>query len=398
MAVVMRICLQRMDLTTPDPLLLDKHAAGHTLAAVIALLVSPLLPCTPTMYHCSCLQPQIFTVAPRAIRINMAPLFGTTSSAPVQLEDSPEPSPATRLDETKSIADLLDEISRSPTTTRPASPVDASPVDVSPCIPRRTNNFLPMGHAHMQAAQALTAHLQQIDHLNLSQQQQLQQQLQQQYPPQRPPRNNNIYEEMDWDPTPTSPTPSSPLFASPNPQPEAAPAQSNHRAFATQGERATQPFGSAPIEPRKGPFWYRVPPAPTTPAQRVFNPPNQPRLRSSPVEAQAPGAAEGVRFRLGGGGMGMGGSFGRDGALQQQEQQQQQSRELQHVAFAEPSFFAERVVGGGVGSGGQGGRSDPRNELSGMFGDAFKLDGEERKVREGGWLTRVLKGGDGKKA
>jgi hypothetical protein len=324
----------------------------------------------------------------------MAPLFGTTSSPPVQREDSPEPSPATRLDETKSIADLLDEISRSPTTTTPASPVDVSPVDVSPCIPRRTNNFLPMGHAHMQAAQALTAHLQEIDHLNLSQQQQLQQQLQQQYPPQRP--RHNAYEEMDWAPTPTSP-----VFASP--QPETAPAKSKHRAFATQGERATQPFGSAPTEPRKGPFWYRVPPAPTTPAQRVFNPPNQPRLRSSPVEAQAPGAADGVRFRGLGGGMGMGAAFGRDGA---QQQQQSSSRELQHVAFAEPSFFAERAVGAGggsgsgSGSGGLGGRSDPRNELSGMFGDAFKLDGEERRAIEGGgWLSRVLKGGgDGKKA
>lgn len=123
------------------------------------------------------------------------------------------------------------------------------------------------------------------------------------------------------------------------------------------------------------------------------------------MEAQAPGAADGVRFRQGGGmgggmGMGMGAGFGRDGG---QQQQQQQSRELQHVAFAEPSFFAERAVGGGGrgGSGGLGGRSDPRNELSGMFGDAFKLDGEERKAREGGgWLSRVLKGGgdDGKKA
>jgi hypothetical protein len=52
MAVVMRICLQRMDLTTPDPLLLNKHAAGHALATVIALLVSPLLPCNPAVaYH-----------------------------------------------------------------------------------------------------------------------------------------------------------------------------------------------------------------------------------------------------------------------------------------------------------------------------------------------------------
>ncbi|KAK4157656.1 Ima1 N-terminal domain-containing protein [Chaetomidium leptoderma] len=333
LAVGIRIFLQSVDLTTPNPLLLHIQTAGHTIAVAVALL--------------------IFSLAPAAIRINMAPLFGTTSSQPLQLHDPVEPSPSgpsSRLDETKSIADLLDEISRSPTSTTPPSPVD-----ISPSIPQRRTNFLPMGHAHTQAAQTLTAHLQQIDHLNLSQQQQQQQQ---------PSLNNNNYhhppDEMDW-----------------------RSSSSKHRAFNTQGQRPSQPFGSAPTEPRKGPFWYRVPPAPTTPAQRVFNPPNQPRLRASPVKFRR--RRDGDVTSL------TGGKDAEDGGQQQQQQ----------VAFAEPSFFANMVVGTG---GGEAGRSDPRNELSGMFGEGFKLDGEAARAREGGggggWLRRFARGGgggDGKK-
>ncbi|KAK4101972.1 hypothetical protein N658DRAFT_485819 [Parathielavia hyrcaniae] len=251
MAVALRISLQTSwDLTSSNPLLLNVQTAGHAFVAAFAIL--------------------IFTLAPRAIHINMAPLFGATSNQPLLHEPSgPTPTPASsRLDETKSIADLLDEISRSPT-----SPTPPSPVDLSPSITRHSNRP-PMGHAHTQAAQALTAHLQQIDTLHL----------QQSPSPFHPTAGMGGGDEMDWSPTPTS---HHPLTATAT-TPDAIGAQpSQYRAFNTRGQRPTQPFGSAPTEPRKGPFWYRVPPAPTTPAQRVFNPPNRPGLRPSSVEKAA---------------------------------------------------------------------------------------------------------------
>ncbi|KAK4122808.1 hypothetical protein N657DRAFT_634800 [Parathielavia appendiculata] len=337
MAVALRIFLQTgWDLTSPNPLLLNMQTAGHAFVAAFAAL--------------------IFILAPRAIHINMAPLFGATST------------------------DLLDEISRSPTSPNPPSPVD-----LSPSVPRRSNKP-PMGHAHTQAAQTLTAHLQQIDTLHLQQS------------PSPFSSTAGIGggggDEMDWSPTPfSSPFPLTTTAAAAA-TPDAIAQQSKYRAFNTRGQRATQPFGSAPTEPRKGSFWYRVPPAPTTPAQRVFNPPNRPGLRLSSVEKAAGGsgvrgsdAPSGgvVRFRgrdgttlarEGGLGGGCGGS-GEEG-------------EKRQVSFAEPRLFAEVVVGGrNAGGAGEGGRGDPRNELSGMIGEGLKLDGEEGKAKEGGgWFTR----------
>ncbi|KAJ4306753.1 hypothetical protein N0V88_000120 [Collariella sp. IMI 366227] len=67
LAVIVRVCLQRMDLTTPEPMLLNMQTAGHTLAVFFTLL--------------------IFILAPRSIQINMAPLF-STSTKPLKLHDS----------------------------------------------------------------------------------------------------------------------------------------------------------------------------------------------------------------------------------------------------------------------------------------------------------------------
>lgn len=295
----------------------------------------------------------------------MAPLFSASSTQPpLQLQEPPSPSPASRLDETKSIADLLDEISRSPTSPTPPSPTDNLPP--SPLQQRRTNP-LPMGHAHTQAAQALTANLSQINHLNLSHHQPR--------PSPSPYSNHPSADEMDWSPTPSSSFTST-TTARPNGMGTAMGTGtemgtggiSRHRAFNTQNQRppTSQSFGSAPTEPRKGPFWYRVPPAPTTPAQRVFNPPNQPRLRPSPVDS---GAQVGFRFgKTGTGGETRVGGVGGGG------------EQRQVVAFAEPSFFAadlERKRGGRDGrSGGGSGRGDPRDGLSGMFGEGFSLDGD----------------------
>jgi hypothetical protein len=258
------------------------------------------------------------------------------------------------------MAELLDEIIRSP-----SSPTPPSPVDLSPSIPRHSNH-LPMGHAHTQAAQTISNSLHNLNSLSFADS--------------RPSSSYNASEEMDWSPTPAS-SASNNYFAS-----DAASGggfKSPYRAFNTQGQRQSQPFGSAPTEPRANkPFWYRVPPAPTTPAQRVFNPPNQPRLRPSPVEQQK----QQVRFRGPDGttlardlnnnkdSMGLGGSS---------------AEGKKPVAFAEPSFFADVVVGG------ERAKTDPRNELSSMFGTGFKLEEGRSKEGGGGWLKRFVGGGGG---
>jgi hypothetical protein len=65
-------------------------------------------------------------------------------------------------------------------------------------------------------------------------------------------------------------------------------AQSKHRAFNSVRpiEDGTQLFGQTPVKSQSSPFWFKVPPAPITPAQQLRNPPNQPRLRVSSQEVK----------------------------------------------------------------------------------------------------------------
>lgn len=246
------------------------------------------------------------------------------------------------------MAELLDEISRSPTSTNNPP----SPVEMSPAI-SRTRPQPPMGHAHTLAAQNITASLQRIDSLNISRS--------------SPGTNSSPFvngdygsgsDEMDWTPTPST------SFISP------------YRAFNTRDQRPAQPFGAAPTNPDSGkPFWYRVPPAPTTPAQRAFNPPNQPRLRPSPIDKEEQGKRM-IRFR------------GADGTVLARDVNgggDNNKNGEGDVKFAEPSFFAENVVR----------REDPRDGLTGLFEGSFRL--EEKEEKSGGWLRRIGWGGGEKR-
>ncbi|TAQ85072.1 hypothetical protein B7494_g6591 [Chlorociboria aeruginascens] len=57
--------------------------------------------------------------------------------------------------------------------------------------------------------------------------------------------------------------------------------ESQYRAFnpTRTVQRSKEAFGQAPTVPEPRAFWFKVPPAPITPAHRLRNPPNQPRLR-----------------------------------------------------------------------------------------------------------------------
>ncbi|RKF60279.1 hypothetical protein OnM2_052014 [Erysiphe neolycopersici] len=68
--------------------------------------------------------------------------------------------------------------------------------------------------------------------------------------------NTHTYEEMDWQST-----------------------QSSHRAFNPRPKTNVQQFNHTPVSNKPSPFWFRIPAAPTTPAQRLRNPPNQPNLQ-----------------------------------------------------------------------------------------------------------------------
>lgn len=71
-----------------------------------------------------------------------------------------------------------------------------------------------------------------------------------------------IEDEMDW-------TPAQPVVV-----------ESEHRAFQPMAslEGQARGFGQAPVEASSRPFWYKVPAAPITPAQRLRNPPNKPKF------------------------------------------------------------------------------------------------------------------------
>jgi hypothetical protein len=74
-------------------------------------------------------------------------------------------------------------------------------------------------------------------------------------------------EPMDWSPS--------------------VPQVSQHRAFLpSTRDPNSKLFGDSPVNGQNSAFWYKVPPAPTTPAQRRYNPPNKARLRVAPQETK----------------------------------------------------------------------------------------------------------------
>lgn len=121
-----------------------------------------------------------------------------------------------------------------------------------------------------------------------------------------------------------------------------SPTKSQHRAFSTlqPGQSQKLKFGETPTHERAGTFWAKIPPAPTTPAQRVFNPPNAPLIRTNPASTssiQFQGSKKGLNFR------------------------QSQTQAPPPTIFAQPTFLPEPP-------------RDERDSLSDMFKRSFTLD------------------------
>lgn len=112
---------------------------------------------------------------------------------------------------------------------------------------------------------------------------------------------------------------------------------SQHRAFATYQPGQTvgkRGFNDTPTTNERGAFWAKIPPKPTTPAQRLFNPPNRPVIRTSPAAHQA-NSLFGVQDG-GSGGVGTGSTiFGQ----QQQQRSQPTASASSNTIFAQPSLF-----------------------------------------------------------
>ncbi|KAI0467880.1 hypothetical protein F4859DRAFT_492948 [Xylaria cf. heliscus] len=134
-----------------------------------------------------------------------------------------------------------------------------------------------------------------------------------------------------------------------------SPSASQHRAFSSYNPykvKNTNPrFSDAPTEPKSGPIWYKVPPAPTNPAQRLRNPPMRPIIRESPKEKKETFFQSSGRQPL---------NFG--------SRSQENPVELN---MAPPKFYAPEP------------QDDPRDGLSSMFAHSFSLSPspEEREVR-----------------
>ena len=166
-----------------------------------------------------------------------------------------------------------------------------------------------------------------------------------------------------------------------------SPSASQHRAFSTYNPykvRNTNPrFSDTPIEPKAGPIWYKVPPAPTTPAQRLRNPPLKPIIRESPkdnnglesiFQKKNPGRQQQQQQRTG------------DNSIcntPPPSQSQSFSQSQSDLTFAEPRFYAPEP------------QDDPRDGLTRMFASSFSIspgpdDEAMRRSRSGGGVSSFV--------
>lgn len=135
-----------------------------------------------------------------------------------------------------------------------------------------------------------------------------------------------------------------------------------NRAFGTyQPGQATEKrgFNETPTTNKSGVFWAKIPPKPTTPAQRAFNPLNRPVIRTSPVtQVKNPLGFHGSSST----GISTGSTmFGQH--RQQPQQQQQQSppsATASNTIFAQPSLLLPP-------------RPDERDSLAEAFTQSFSI-------------------------
>ncbi|KAK7740002.1 hypothetical protein SLS62_011173 [Diatrype stigma] len=152
-----------------------------------------------------------------------------------------------------------------------------------------------------------------------------------------------------------------------------SPSASQHRAFSTYNPykvKNTNPrFSDTPIEPKAGPIWYKVPPAPTTPAQRLRNPPMKPLIRESPKEAKENFFSQNSRSDRGRVDIGP----------------SKPSASARETIFSNPTFYAPEP------------KDDPRDGLTHMFASSFSIspDPDDQETRRRNATAARNNGGGG---
>lgn len=279
----------------------------------------------------------LYRASPNLIRVEHIPLWQPKTRSISGPPASPlveKPPPPTRDGGQQTMADILDEILNESAPGPPSSPTLDSPtpsrtfpaMDRLEPAPQKTAynpstafmspNPFRKQHGH-QDPQASTSQNFDLGGLSISDS------------PRPRTRQTPQYDmEMDWSPT-----------------------QSQHRAFSSfqPGPARKLKFGETPVQDRPGVFWAKVPPAPITPAQRVFNPPNLPVIRASPTST-----LNSIRFQ--------GGNL--SSALRKPQPVTSSSTE-----FAEPKLRLKPI-------------SDERDSLAEMFTRSFSLDPEPENDRQ----------------
>ncbi|KAK9414600.1 putative Ima1 N-terminal domain-containing protein [Seiridium unicorne] len=272
----------------------------------------------------------VYKVAGKAIRTDNTPLFGTRQSAPSAQRTSAPPDLHPRPND---LSGVLDEImasspkgveSHASTPQSVASPYQSMGLGGGPL----RNGFIGTPSRQPRSGGFGGLNLSSSPHDSGMESQ-----------------TTQYGEEMDW-----------------------SPSGSQHRAFSTHepykvknpNPRFTNSrlgFNDTPLEPKPGPFWYKVPPAPMNPAQRLRNP-TQPVIRESPKERQENFFSNSRKtLDLGSSSQNAESSF----------------------TLKDPQFYAP------------GPRDDPRDGLSSMMGSfSISPDPEERRATSGNGMNGVL--------
>ncbi|KAI1343838.1 Ima1 N-terminal domain-containing protein [Xylariaceae sp. FL0016] len=272
----------------------------------------------------------IYQVARKSIRTDTTPLFKLKPKTTASRQKAPR---AQGEQSSNDLGSVLDEILHAP--TKPISPIDAGSPQAS-YIGQEVAEEQSTINGHL--GYHNTQHGPNFGSLTLSDPP----------PPRRPePQTIHYDEEMDW-----------------------SPSASQHRAFSSYNpykvKNMNPRFSDAPIEPKSGPIWYKVPAAPTNPAQRLRNPPMRPLIRESPREKK-----QNFFQSSGRGPVDFGASATRT--------------ERSDLNFAAPKFFAPEA------------KDDPRDGLSNMFASSFSIspdpdDAAVRSARSSGAATFHFQG------
>ncbi|KXJ86733.1 Ima1 N-terminal domain-domain-containing protein [Microdochium bolleyi] len=260
----------------------------------------------------------VYQMAPSSIRTDTTPLFRRPQT---QLRDKSVPSAKLHPEsnEPSSLGDVLDDILREPSKSSPLQNDHLAARNLG----AQRSPLGALGSSHLDREETETATFDNsafFGSLGISKQ-----------PHKVPDEAPAVHydDEMDW-----------------------SPSTSQHRAFNTYNsynvKNPNPRFNDMPVEPKPGPIWYKVPPAPTNPAQRLRNPPSRPIIR----ETLKPAKETSI--------------FTRDHNRQPVQLGSPFTEKASELNIAQPKFYAPEA------------RNDPRDGLSSMFASSFSISrGEE---------------------